>query len=72
MVSYLPAAGRGNLALDIFTGSQELGNDKGVDIIGFGLFSQGFPGFVGMIGVEEDDGEAIFFEMRVEVFPETS
>lgn len=61
-----------DLALDIFTGSQELGDHKGIDIIGLGLFGQSFPEFIGVIGVEGDDGEAIFFEVGVEVLPETS
>ncbi len=62
----------GDLALDIFTRSEELGDDQGVDIVGLSFLSQGFPEFVGVIGIEENDGETIFFEVGVEVFPETS
>ena len=61
-----------DLALDIFTGSQELGNYEGIDIIGLCLFGQGFPELAGVVGVEENDGETILLEMGVEVLPETS
>jgi hypothetical protein len=62
----------GDLVLDVFPGSQELGDHKGIDIISFGLFGQSFPEFFGVIRVEEDDGKAVLFEVGVEVFTETS
>jgi hypothetical protein len=62
----------GHLALDILPGSQELSDHEGVDVIGLGFFGQSFSKFVRVVRVEEDDGETIFFEARVEIFPESS
>lgn len=58
--------------MDILSCSQELGDDEGVDVVGFGFFGQGFPEFVGVVKVEEDDGEPLLFEVGVEVFPESA
>jgi len=40
------------LTLDILSGSEELSGNTGVDIVGFGLFGQGFSEFVGVEGVQ--------------------
>src|SRR3972149_7145435 len=40
----------GHLALYILSGPEELGDDKGVDIVGLGFFSQGLSELVGVIG----------------------
>jgi hypothetical protein len=53
-------------------GSQKLGDDEGVDLVGFGFFPQGLSEFFHVKRIQKNRGKTFFFEKKVKIFPEAA